>query len=92
MPTIYREAYFGGVSNPRGPRELRRWKHVQTVEVTWVPKIKIYKDRRYGSNLWWTCCGACRREFRAAYSLSVTYEVAVRAAARHALVVHEVKL
>jgi hypothetical protein len=90
--TAYREATHGALVYSRSRRQPRRWKPVKTVKVTWVGKLRVYRDRTYGSALWWLRCDACLREFKSAFTLTLTHADALDAARRHALTVHEVKL
>lgn len=55
-------------------------------------KIYIFRDRNYGSALWWTRCGQCWLAYQRAFTLSRTHEQAVQAAVRHALTAHDVVL
>jgi hypothetical protein len=88
----YRESLYGGLAYSHSRRQRRRWKPVKTVKVTWVGKLRVYRDRTYGSALWWLRCDACLREFKSAFTLTFTHVDALDAARRHALTVHEVKL
>lgn len=89
-PAFENYPHLWAVTDKR-PGRRRAWKPVVTVEnVRWVrPQLHVYRDKLYGSSLWWFRCDACVSEHAPrAYGLEYTQKLALTAALCHARFTH----
>lgn len=88
-PAFTNYPHLPGITDRRAGQ--RAWRSVKTAErVRWIrPPLRVYRDKLYGSALWWSrcdvCCDAYRRD---AFTLQRTHAAALEAALRHARDVH----